>query len=790
MANVYRGLNLAFRLNDVDNKSEALANLGLDSRDLDVIRGIRSSGVGFDELQTLSGLDVDQKKELYSIGRAASDINNYLTGLTDINRPQEYNVRIDDQIRASAIKYNFIDWSNPTQTKSADISTSRVSSWSSSVNPATSTSPIFYGGQVEVLGNTVELTDLEAINAPIEKRYPAEVATHLVNINIGGQTKQFFAMKGIPLVYEGFFRNANLTHKVNQIGSILPVWTVTNNDNNRFYESFVNGNSTVSADDSYTFRDSRARSRTIEFYYNPSKIEELELTSLNLNDLPTVSLDNLSLYSLQYNDFYEMPNFAQISPSLQTLNMTGNNLARDDAPANTQLQRLPNTITNLYISGCFSDNVPVDLTSLTQLVRLDMNSYYSRYGRRRMTGGTVTPAVSQNTIQSYNVTYQPYTKLSDTVINSPSLVTINIYANDINGGETNQIIDFASTNLRDIYSYSNNHNIIPVSNNPSSSIRYYYNHYSRPVTDSTIVGKFNGCPNLEVIHLYGTTATGAITNAFSGLSSLRYVDVRWGYTSGGVTDVSFTGCTSLTHFLVAGSRHNEAEFFSETNGERSKAFYETPSLQYLYVYYNGNIRGRLPDLSTNRRIRVLYIRNTGISGTVPNLNSNTSLYGVYLFNNNLSGAIPQFNGNQFYYIYLNGNSFSGSVPAPVGSNIRRFYVHYNNLTGAIPTFAGAPRLQYLYMNNNNLTSYVAGSLASNGQLRVADFSNNDLKYGDAVAILQDLQANYFANPRSGVTVNLLGNSGISEAQLRGVEEINDLLNTVKDSFGWSILINA
>ena len=790
MADVYRGLNLAFRLNDIDNKGEALKNLNLDSRDLDAIRGIRSAGVGFDELKTISGLDVDQKKELYSIGRAAFDINNYLTTLTDINRPQEYNIRIDDQVRASAIKYSFIDWSNPTSTKSADISTSRVSSWSSSDNPSTSTSPIFYGGEVEVVGSTVELTELESVNAPVAKRYPAEVATHLVNLSIGGTTKQFFAMKGIPLVYEGFFRNANLGHRVNKIGDILPVWTVTNNDDSRFYESFNGTNSTVSANDTWTFRDSRARSRTIEFYYNPSNIEKLTLTSLNLSGLSTVSLDNLVEYSLEYNDFYDMPNLAQIAPGLQILNMSGNNLSRSDEVANVQLQRLPTSITDLRINGCFSDSTAIDLTALTQLVRLDMNSYYSSYGARRMTGGTVTPTVSQNTIQSYNVTRQPYTKLSDTVINSTSLVSINIDSNNIDGGETNQIIDFASTNLQAIYSNNNTHNIIPVSNAPKDSIKFYYNQNSRPVTDSTIVGKFNSCTSLEVINLSGTTATGSITNAFSSLPSLRYVDLRWGATEGGLTDASFSGCTSLTHFLVSGSRYNEAEFFQETNGERSKVFYETPNLQYLYVYYNGNISGRLPDLSTNKSLRVLYIRNTSLTGGVPNLNNNTSLYGVYLFNNQFTGAIPQFSGNQFLYIYLNGNSFSGQVPPPVGSNIRRFYVHYNNLTGSVPSFADTPRLEDLYMNNNNLTSYVPGALANNGRLRIADFSNNDLKYGDAINILQDLRDNYFVNPRGSVIVNLLGNADISEAQLRSVEEINDLLNTIEDSFGWTILINA
>ena len=144
MAN-FRGLNIAFDLADIDSKSEALLNLGLDVRDLDPIRGLSDGGVTQRELRMISGLDLDQKKEFYALSRTSATIGNLLRDMRDIQVGLDFNMRINNQIKAGAIKYDFIDWAAPTTTKSADISTSRVSSWSSTDNPVVSTSPIFYG---------------------------------------------------------------------------------------------------------------------------------------------------------------------------------------------------------------------------------------------------------------------------------------------------------------------------------------------------------------------------------------------------------------------------------------------------------------------------------------------------------------------------------------------------------------------------------------------------------------------------------------------------------------------
>lgn len=65
---IYRGLNVQKAMNDVDNKSQSLINLGLDQRDLALISGVNALGVVRNEMKTLAGLVDDQKKALYALG--------------------------------------------------------------------------------------------------------------------------------------------------------------------------------------------------------------------------------------------------------------------------------------------------------------------------------------------------------------------------------------------------------------------------------------------------------------------------------------------------------------------------------------------------------------------------------------------------------------------------------------------------------------------------------------------------------------------------------------------------
>lgn len=822
MAN-YRGLNIAFDLADIDNKSEAFLNLGLDVRDLDPIRGLSAGGVTQRELRMISGLDLDQKKEFYALSRTSSTIGNLLRDMRDIQVGLDFNMRINNQIKAGAIKYDFIDWASPTTTKSADISTSRVSSWSSTANPVEATSPIFYGGQVKVIGNKVTATNIETLSAPVQRRYPSEVPTHLIEIDVNGVTKQVHAMKGIPLIYEGFFKNANLGHRVNNTNSILPVWTVQNLDDSRFYETFDGTNPTVGANDTYRFRDSRPHPREISFYYDPSKIERLSLEYLNLTELPNVSLPAIVEYNLVFNDFYDLPNFEIIAPALQTINMTGNNLSRSSDVANVQLQRMPTTMRTMTFNGCFSDSTDIDLTKYTSLETLSFNSYYSSYGNRRMTGGTVTPKVT-NAIVNYYVTHQPYSRLSSSVAEAPGLVNISISALDVTAVRNDSTgvdedVYFDSTALKDFVSYSNNHNIVKMNTGqngagtgPRETLERYYHVYSSPRSapsgsaGADMTGKFTSCSKLNNINVYATSASGDINNIFRNIPELDYIEARWTSISGNLTASSFTGSEKVRRLHLAGSALGTSAALDHTNHffgtefqadnttvlQRGQCFSDLTNFQVLYLYSNRNVKGFLPDFSSNRQLRVIYMPVLGLSGTVGNFSQNPYISGIYLHNNYFTGSVPGFNGDQFYYLYFQNNQFSGNIPVQSGSNIRRFYVHYNNLSGTIPSFSFCPRLEYAYFNNNSLTGCFTGSFSANTRLRRLELSNNNLSLGAIRNIIQDMADNYLANPRGGVTVNMLGQTSDGQAMTEALviedETTRDNLALLRLA-GWTVLVS-
>ena len=66
---LFRGLNIAKSLIDVDDPVTALSNLGLNREDFDLIRGITEAGtdVSVTDFHAMAGLNVDQSSELSSL---------------------------------------------------------------------------------------------------------------------------------------------------------------------------------------------------------------------------------------------------------------------------------------------------------------------------------------------------------------------------------------------------------------------------------------------------------------------------------------------------------------------------------------------------------------------------------------------------------------------------------------------------------------------------------------------------------------------------------------------------
>ena len=215
---VLRGLNLSRNLGDVDDKAAALINLGLSAGDIQLIYKLTDASgedlaVSVDDIHTLANLKVDQKKDFFSIKESSDDVGREIQNISDIAVPLQHNMRINNQIKTNSLKYNYLNLTAANAAaaaaiKKADVSTSRGVAVSDR-----RTGKISYSGELKVIGDKITLLGtgkLSTSTAPIPRTFRAESPTHRVTIKINGANKKLVMMKGIPLIFEGYFKKAVL----------------------------------------------------------------------------------------------------------------------------------------------------------------------------------------------------------------------------------------------------------------------------------------------------------------------------------------------------------------------------------------------------------------------------------------------------------------------------------------------------------------------------------------------------------------------------------------------------
>lgn len=126
------GLAVPLSLADIPDRDEALRNINLEPRDLAIIDGLSSSGFDSLDLQTLSGLTVPIWR---TFDRYITDVLTY-NGQLSLSAGVDFrvrgNVEVHGSLSATAFRYALLETFQETPVlRWGDISTSRVSSWSS-----------------------------------------------------------------------------------------------------------------------------------------------------------------------------------------------------------------------------------------------------------------------------------------------------------------------------------------------------------------------------------------------------------------------------------------------------------------------------------------------------------------------------------------------------------------------------------------------------------------------------------------------------------------------------------
>lgn len=856
---LYFGLNINNNLTDIQDSEQALLNLNLDIRDLDRIRGTEAAQVTRSDIRTLSRLDVDLEKEVSSLYRETNTYVVLTTNVYDESSLIKNNVTVNGQIGASSIKYKFVDWDAGNVIKYADISTSRVSSWSSFGDPL----QIFYGGEVQAQGN-VELSSLAVNDNITSKRFAAEIPTHRIKVRINGEDIWMYAMKGIPLTFVGFFRSCDVYANINTVtdqtgAAIKPTWVIKNTSDGAEYVYKDRLDSTTSR---IYFGDTSAKERELQFYYPIDRITYFYLPSIGLIELPTVVLPNLATLLIHYNDFREMPILSKYT-GLKYLNVSHNDLTRAANPnaitniagtvgnvsnnstrmiytatitvsSTTGLvknmlvtkvsgtgvignayiksvdsgvqvtiksteaitagaivftaqydlrsfspaivERLPTGIENVFMGNCFRDTSTADFTDYTSLLELnlDVNYWYEKH----LTG--TTPAVYKDyvgagagdKIKTYSIHYNSYSTLHASVMDSKSLVYVQISWNGI----TNTVY-FSSDKIEVFVGWGNYYPLVSLANR--RYLREYYMGWGGG-PGGEITSIFNGCNSLLVIYTIYTNAYGAMPT-FTNCDSLYYINfegtnIREDNNGEVISADTFNSCRAkLQYFIVTSPK------FSITSTFNEQSFKNMPALYYVQISSGKNgITGNIPNFSSAKNITYILIYNNFLNGAIPNFDGCNSLFYLHLIGNELTGSVPNVNSPNFQHLLLSYNKLS-SFNKIDSVTLRRMHLDYNQIT-SIPDLSNLTYLQELLLNNQNVTSvkYTAGSLSGLISIRTINLANNGIGEGDINQILRDLLTNYEANPRGGVYVNLTGN-----APPGATAEVSTILKNLA-SVGWTI----
>jgi len=795
------GLDVNRSLADVLNKNTALSNLNLPPSDLDVIRGSQNAGASSGDWISFSRLSVPIYKNLDRYLQDSSLYSSILETKAGTSQLLFGNLTINGRLSGSAIRYRYVDGTGSSAIiKLADISTSRVSAWSSSASPVIATSPISYGARVGIItggelqfGTQSGVTGprLQTTIIPQVKEFNSELPTHKIQCTIGGKVVNLYAMKGIPLIFKGFFKNLDTTINVNIQNNIQPSWKIVDVDNSNSYVNFADRGTSLS------YRATISKERYIQFYYNSEYITSIILNSANISEIPEVKFSILTNFNLAANSLVNFPNFTSIAPNLQNLYLSSNPFYNSETTTERSLNsnviaKIPAGLQILSLGSTFYGSIQQNLISdkFTTLKTLDLSRGGGPYFHPDSADSNCTLPNVPNTCEVYSVYANDFRAFGTTAGSSRNVKDLT-NVTSINLGSNYYLTDSSfsvsatNTVLQSLNIYGTAVSCPDLSNRTSFvSITASYNRNIGSIFTGANNYKFNGCSALTSLDFYASPLTGAMPKFTNG--NLTYIDWRYTNITGGdingttthvIPEKTFEESPKLQYFLLQSGN------LLPNKPIHPNAFSYTPNLYYFWYISSGRTTGGLPNFGVCKSLTYVVAPSNAFSGTLYNFASNTGIHYIDVSFNQFSSSIPAFkNLTNLYYLYLYNNSFTGLQKFQNLANLTYFYAHNNSITGQIPDFGECPKMYYLILFNNQLSSYFSGSFSTLYKIKYLDLSNNALSEQALNSIINDLYTNYIAVKRGGVTVNIKNQSGGAIPTGTALEKL-----IVLRSKGWSIV---
>ena len=551
---------------------------------MDIIRGSANNGATIGDWISLSRLSKPIYKTLDRYYQETSIYSSTLSGKAGVNFPLFGNLQINGRLSGKSIRYRYVDGSGSSATiRFADISTSRVSAWSSTASPVISTSPIFYGARVGIItGGSLQFgtpatagqVRLQTTLRPRTKEFDSEFPTHKINCTIGGQTVSLYAMKGIPVVFSGNFRNLSASVTLTSLINGVPAsWKIVDADNSSIFVNYRNQGSTTST---INFNARTQKQRFIEFYYNPSRINSITIRSANIATLPQSKFPALTGLDLSFNSIRNFPDLNTISPVIRNLFLINNPLYLND---NTNRRRLnaevlsliPTSLRQLHLAGTFFGSIDLnaigDRFSQLTILNLGRDSGAYFYPDTSNTSAPI-PNVS-DTCESYSVRNNDFRTIGvSSVTNTNSrnvkdltnLVTLDLSGN-YNLTDANFSISSSNTKIQTV-NISGTGLSCPDLNGRQSLTAFSGSNCRNIGTITTPSGtyKFDGCNSLTELNFNNSPLTGPFpkfTNSNLVNLYLSTTAIRGGTTEGDTTFVipkeTFSLCNRLQNLSIRSS---------------------------------------------------------------------------------------------------------------------------------------------------------------------------------------------------------------------------------------------
>ncbi|KAI9154265.1 hypothetical protein LWI28_023547 [Acer negundo] len=355
---------------------------------------------------------------------------------------------------------------------------------------------------------------------------------------------------------------------------------------------------------------------------------------------------------------------------LRSLNLASNSF--DEAQIPSRLANLTNlTYLNLSDAG-FVGQIPIEISSLTRLVTLDLSCSFT--------------ARLQLENPNLKVLVQNFSELRELYLDR-----VNISAH---GNEWGQALSSSLPNLQ-VLSLSFCFLSGPIHSSLAdlhslSVIRLDFNDLSSPVPE--FLAEF---PSLTILSLAYCGLKGKLSKNIFKVSTLETLDL------------------TLNNFLQGSLPH-----FPQNN-----------SLQTL-VLSHTNLSGMLPDSIGNlKSLSKLDLVGCNFTGPLPiSMGHLTQLEYVDLSFNNFIGSLPisMTNLTRLEHLDFSFNSFTGPLPLGNLTQLEYLALSSNNFTGPLPPSMGyVTRLEHLALSSNHFTGLLPPSMGNQTQLEYLDLSRNN-----------------------------------------------------------------